>query len=142
MPAKKPDYSFTEIKNIEGALSEITFMPSTLENIDQALFSFLNEDLDLYTTTNKGRIKVPIVWVSSERAFQIKNNQDLRDVNGSLKLPILTIERTSAVKDPSIEPEELMYLLLELLTMEKLQSFKMLSQPEKQVSTIMLATAN
>ena len=101
MPAKNPDYSYTEIKNIEGALSEVAFMPSTLENIDQALFSFLNEDLDLHTTTNKGRIKVPIVWVSSERAFQIKNNQELRDVNGSLKLPILTIERTSAVKDPS-----------------------------------------
>ena len=85
-----------------GELKEIEFMPSTLETIDHAMYRWLDETLDLYTTTNKGWTKVPIVWVSAERAFQIKNDKGLRDSKGVLKLPIITIERTSITKDPSM----------------------------------------
>ena len=67
----------------------------TVENIDQAIFKFINEELDLFTTTNKGRKKVPIIWVSAERAHQIKNNRDVRDDNGVLKLVL-----------PKVSPEE------------------------------------
>ena len=77
--ADKKDYSFTEIKDANGNLQEIQFMPSTLETIDRALFSFLNEELDLHVNTNKGWSKVPVLWVSAERAFQIKNDKELRD---------------------------------------------------------------
>ena len=101
MPPKKPDYSYTDIKDAGKVLKEITFMPSTIETIDQALFNFIDDELNLFTTTNKGRIKVPVIWVSAERAHQIKNNRDLRDNNGVLKLPLITVERTSLTKDPS-----------------------------------------
>ena len=97
------DYSYTEIKDIDGKLREITFMPSTLETIDYALFSFVDKDLDLHVNTNKGWTKVPVLWVSAERAYQIKNNKNLRDSNGSLKLPLATIERTSMAKDPAFK---------------------------------------
>ena len=102
MPGKK-DYGYTEIKEVEGKLQEIQFMPSTLETIDRALFTFLDEELDLHVTTNKGRTKVPVLWVSAERAFQIKNDKDLRDSNGALRLPIMTVERTSVTKDPTFK---------------------------------------
>lgn len=101
--ADKKDYSFTEIKDANGVLQEIQFMPSTLETIDRALYSFLDEELDLHVNTNKGWTKVPILWVSSERAFQIKNNKDLRDSNGALRLPLMTVERSSVVKDPAFK---------------------------------------
>lgn len=103
MPVKKPDYSYTDLPDAGDVLKEITFMPSTAENIDQAIFKFINEELDLFTTTNKGRKKVPVIWVSAERAHQIKNNRDLRDNNGVLKLPIITIERTGLTKDPAFK---------------------------------------
>jgi len=78
---------------------EIPIIPSTLETIDEAVFKHLNEELDLKTTTNKGRKKVPIIWASAERAYQIKNDKDLRDGSGTLVLPLITIERTFVVKD-------------------------------------------
>jgi hypothetical protein len=41
------------------------------------------------------------LWQAPERAYQIKNNKDLRDDAGALKLPIISVERTSVVKDPN-----------------------------------------
>jgi len=99
MPPK--NYTPTGNRDTEKVLKEVTFMPSTVENIDQAFFKFINEELDLFTTTNKGRKKTPVIWVSAERAHQIKNNRDLRDNNGVLKLPLITIERESLTKDPA-----------------------------------------
>ena len=75
MPAKDTDYSYTEIKDADGALKEVVFMPSTLETIDMALFEYIDKGLDIHTKTNKGWKKAPVIWVSSERAFQIKNNK-------------------------------------------------------------------
>jgi len=98
-----PDYSHTEIKDADGHLKEIVFMPSTIETIDQAIFKYVDEIMNLHTTTNKGWIKVPVVWVGTERSHQIKNNRELRDKKGALKFPIITIERTSMVKDPSFK---------------------------------------
>jgi hypothetical protein len=73
--------------------------PSTLETIDYALFDFINDKMGNRSTTNEGWKKVPVIWVSSERAFLSKNNKDLRDDDGTLKLPLITIERTSVAKD-------------------------------------------
>ena len=76
-------------------------MPATLETIDQAFYNWLNESLDISATTNKGWNKVPLIWVSAERSYQVKHNKDLRDSFGVLKLPLISIERTSIVKDPA-----------------------------------------
>ena len=73
--------------------------PSTLETIDFALFDFINDKMSNRSTKNEGWTKVPVVWVTSERAFLSKNNQDLRDKDGTLRLPLITIERTSVAKD-------------------------------------------
>tara|TARA_Y100000034_G_scaffold66347_1_gene80117 strand:- start:46 stop:543 length:498 start_codon:yes stop_codon:yes gene_type:complete len=80
-------------------LREIDIMPSTLETIDFAVFDYINKRLDLSTMTNKGFKKVPIVWVATERAFQIKENRDLRDSEETLILPLITLERKSVSKD-------------------------------------------
>ena len=52
-----------------------------------------------HVTTNKGFEKVPIIWVASERSYQIKNKKELRDDEGAIVMPVVTIERTSVVKD-------------------------------------------
>tara|TARA_R110001583_G_scaffold91770_2_gene233803 strand:+ start:404 stop:1258 length:855 start_codon:yes stop_codon:yes gene_type:complete len=80
---------------------EYQIMPSTLETIDQALYNWLNDSLDIFATTNTGWKKVPLIWVSAERAYQVKHSKDLRDSYGVLKFPIISIERSSIVKDPS-----------------------------------------
>jgi hypothetical protein len=87
--------------NISGN-QEFEMMPSTLETIDMALHSYLDSDLNLFTTSNEGFNKVPVVWMTPERSFQIKNDKNLRDSNGVLKLPMISLEKTSVTKNPTM----------------------------------------
>lgn len=83
------------------AHKEFPIVPSTLEFIDTSLYSWVDETLNIHTTTNKGWKKVSTIWVSAERAYQVKNDKDVRDSGGSLILPLITIERSTVVKDPN-----------------------------------------
>jgi len=74
-------------------------MPSTIENIDAAMLAFLTDELNISTQTNKGFKQIPIIWVAAERAAQIKQHKDLRDAEGALIYPVITLERASIVKD-------------------------------------------
>ena len=97
------DYKYTEIPNADGLLQEISIMPSTIETIDRAFFNYIEEKLNIFSDTNKGWTKVPVLWVSAERAFQIKRDKGLRDTKGVLNLPIITLERKGMKKDPEMK---------------------------------------
>jgi len=72
---------------------------SNLETIDFAFYNFINDKMNNFSTTNEGTKKIPVLWVTAERAFLSKNNKDLMDNDGVLKLPLISIERTSVTKD-------------------------------------------
>ena len=96
---QNPDkYANDGVKD-KSILHEIEFMSSTLETIDYAVYDYMNERMNLGTTSNSGFKKMPIVWASAERSFQIKGNKDLRDKEETLILPLMTIERKSVTKD-------------------------------------------
>ena len=82
-----------------NGLKDFSFAPSTLETIDYSIYDYMNGEVNLSVTTNKGFEKVPIIWVASERSYQIKNKKELRDDEGSIIMPVITIERASVVKD-------------------------------------------
>ena len=82
-------------------LKEVEFLPSTIETIDRSLFDYVDDTLDISCTTNGGWKKVPFYWAGAERAYQIKHNRDLRDSNGVLIYPLMTVERVSIAKDIS-----------------------------------------
>ena len=96
------EYYKEEASSKDPNVQEIKFMPSTIETIDFALYDWLNEELNIHCTTNEGWKKVPLIWSMAERAYQIKDNKDLRDKNVFI-LPALSIERVSLVKDPSFK---------------------------------------
>jgi len=76
-----------------------TLSPSTLETIDFALYNWLNEKLDIYTDSNEGRRKVPIIWITAERAFQVKDDKELREIDSqSIIYPAMVVERNSVSK--------------------------------------------
>ena len=76
-----------------------TLSPSTLETVDFALYNWLNEKLDIYTDSNEGRRKVPIIWITAERAFQVKNDKELREIDSqSIIYPAMVVERNSVSK--------------------------------------------
>lgn len=72
--------------------------PSNLETVDIAVYNWLNEEMNIFCDTNSGFNKVPVIWVSSERSYQIKSNQNIRDERGSLIPPIITLDRTGVNK--------------------------------------------
>lgn len=83
--------------------SEYPFSPSTLESIDKALYNFINDDLNVSCDTNSGFKKVPIIFATPERAFQIKDVPDegsIRTDGRVLEYPLISIIRTNLVKNP------------------------------------------
>jgi hypothetical protein len=93
--------NYTGIPEEEGNNydQDLDFTPSTIETVDYAIYDYINDKLSLKVTSKDGQEKVPIVWSSAERSFQIKNNPDYRDNEGTIILPAITIERTSINKD-------------------------------------------
>ena len=72
---------------------------SSIEDVDFALYDWLDKTLNLSCATGDGFKKTPVIWVTPERAYQIKQNKEFRDINGTINPPLMTIERTSIVKD-------------------------------------------
>lgn len=84
------------------ATKEYPIEPSTIETIDLAIYNLINDEFDLHTRTNIGFRKVPVLWMSPERAVNSKD-KDIRDSVGKLKLPLITVDRTSFNKDPAFK---------------------------------------
>ena len=78
--------------------NKLHFEPSTIETIDRAMLNYIR-NLNLFVDSNKGWRKVPVLWGTAERSFQVKDNKDIRDSQGMLVMPIITVARTSMTKD-------------------------------------------
>lgn len=109
---------------------DINLAPSTIETIDGALFDYV-EELKIFCNTNGGWNKIPVIWSSAERSFQIKNNSTLRDKNGSLIPPIISLERINVTKDPNkkgnfqsnLSPKNDRYYITKILNQDKTSNF-------------------
>jgi len=93
------DHTYTGIENANDVLNEIVMQPSDLETIDYAFYDYINNKMNIYTETNKGWKKVPVIWASPERAFFTKEKKELYDLDGTLIYPIMSIERASVTKN-------------------------------------------
>ena len=82
----------------EDGSKKVYFEPSTIETIDRSVSNFLDK-LNLFTGTNKGSRKVPVIWSSAERAFLSKHSKDARDSQGALIYPIISVKRVSIEKN-------------------------------------------
>jgi hypothetical protein len=106
------------------------YLPSTIETVDGAFLDYV-EGLNLFCNTINGWDKVPVIWSSAERAYQIKNNREIRDANGSLIPPIISIERVSTTKDvnkkgnfqANLSPKNDRYVYTKVLNQDKTSNF-------------------
>jgi len=64
------------------------------------LYNYINNGLDIFTDSNQGFTKIPVIYAMPERAYQIKNNPDLRPNGRSLTYPLISILRETIVKNP------------------------------------------
>ena len=119
-------------------------VPSTLENIDTAVFRFVDHPQPFDNDYKQGIEKVKILWLGSE-AFQIKNNKELRDSVGKLRLPLITIARTSLSKDENfkgaVQSEELAddrIQVRRVISKTRLKTFRMQTTEERLVTSLNL----
>ena len=75
--------------------------PSTIENIDQSIYDYINEELNIFCETNEGFKKVKVKFAGSERAYDIKEDPEQRSINGrTLEYPLISVARNSMVSNP------------------------------------------
>lgn len=66
-----------------------------LEDVDRALFELFNRDLPLIYEAKDGSTKrVPVIFATGERFAITRRKEPLRDKNGALILPLITISRS------------------------------------------------
>jgi len=76
--------------------------PSTLENIDQAMYDYIDNDLNIFCDTNTGFKKVKVSYAGAERAFEIKNDPTKRSQGGrTLEYPLISVLRQGLISNPA-----------------------------------------
>jgi len=65
-----------------------------IEDVDRALFKLFNEDLPLYYELEGEQKRVPCIFGGGERAMILRRKQPLRDRQGALVLPLVSILRS------------------------------------------------
>jgi len=66
-----------------------------LEDVDRAIFNLFDKDIPLvYETKDGSTKKVPIVFATGERFAITRRKEPMRDKNGALILPLITITRS------------------------------------------------
>ncbi len=78
-------------------VEDIPIKMSSIETIDGAMLEHIR-DMNIFVIGSKGFEQLPVIWVSAERAFQSKKNKEYRDSDGTIVLPVLTLERTEMQK--------------------------------------------
>jgi hypothetical protein len=77
-----------------------------MEDIDYAIYNYINDELNIFATKNTGFRKVPVIFSVPERAYQIKNERDIRSGSPNksggrtLEYPLISILRTSVNRNP------------------------------------------
>jgi len=88
----------SKTRNEENSHIDVPIYKSELEDIDFALYNFVNDSMDLRTKKNTGFEKTPVIWAGAERAHNIKNDNITRDRTGMIILPVVAIERSGVKK--------------------------------------------
>lgn len=75
--------------------------PVTIKTVDQAAVDYFDKRLNIHVETGtEKRTKVPVIYATGERWALIRDNKGLRDDNGTLILPLISIRRTLIDRTP------------------------------------------
>lgn len=72
--------------------------PVTIETIDRAVRDYFDKKLNITVETENDKKKVSVMFATGERWKLSK--EDLRDENGTLILPLISISRTNIDRTP------------------------------------------
>jgi hypothetical protein len=96
-----PCKSISVLKRAAGIpkIEKAVFKSSNFETIDYSVYNWLSKIINVHATSKGGFEKVPITWLTAERAYQVKNDKEKHQLDtGALVFPIISIKRESAEK--------------------------------------------
>jgi hypothetical protein len=90
------------VNKYDSARQEVQYDPITIETVDRAVRDWFNKTVDAAVeTATQERAKVEVLFSSGER-FAIKK-KGVRDQNGVLILPLISVRRTGMDADPTMQ---------------------------------------
>jgi hypothetical protein len=94
-PGKRYGRAAIDLGYSNGSVPEDFTIPGCgLEDVDRALFNLFEKDLPLVYHQKDGSLKrVPVIFATGERFAITRRKEPLRDKNGALILPLITITR-------------------------------------------------
>lgn len=79
-----------------ASIEHIPVSKVTIETVDTAIHSWIDKVVDAYVKSpTQERQKVKVIFASGERFAASRNKRGVRDKNGVLILPIITVKRTA-----------------------------------------------
>jgi len=96
--------SFGVPSGYEGESPDFEIPSCGIEDVDRAFFECFEKEVCLEVEADIGKSqKVPTIFAAGERWSMLKNGRAIRDENGTLILPLLTIRRTGIEQDSSAD---------------------------------------
>ena len=95
-PGKRYGRETIDLGYGNGSVPEDFTIPGCgIEDVDRAIFNLFEKDLPLVYQQKDGSLKrVPVIFATGERFAITRRKEPLRDKNGALILPLITISRS------------------------------------------------
>lgn len=104
----RPNFDVPGLQSGYGTLSspaDLTVPPVGVEDADAALFNLFDKEIAFQVSTsdkNREEMKrVPVIFTAGEKWALAKKTRGIRDRNGALILPLITVVRTTIQQDPA-----------------------------------------
>ena len=72
-----------------------------LLDLDQAIFDLFDKAINMHIDQNGTSEKVPVIYATGERWALVRDGRGIRDKNGTLVLPLVTVRRTDMDRSPA-----------------------------------------
>lgn len=81
---------------------DINIPSCTIEDVDRAVFNLFNEQLPFNYKHKSGQRRSPVIFATGERFAVLRRKEPLRDNQGALILPLVSIQRTGVTQAPTL----------------------------------------
>ncbi len=76
----------------------------TIEDVDRALFNLFDREVPLLYKSKEGSKRIPVIFATGERFAVLRRKKPMRDRNGALILPLVSIMRTAVSQEAQMGP--------------------------------------
>jgi hypothetical protein len=92
----------TSLKDSEPYVSAVKEFSLGLQDVDEALITYIDKTIKPSVIQNGDRLEVPTIYGSPEKWKSIQTDGYYRDKNGKSMYPLIVVKRNSVVKDRSL----------------------------------------